>query len=519
MRPIYLDYAAGAPVDPVVAEAMTAVITGEAGRANPSSTHWLGRLARERVEQARAQLAAVIGAEPGEIVWTSGATEASNLALKGAMQFYAERGRHLVTSRIEHRSVLDAARWLAEQGCRVSHVASGPGGRIEAEAVAACLQEDTVLVSIQWVNNETGVIHDIEAIAELTRARGVLLHVDAAQALGRVPIDLSAVPVDLLSLTAQKAYGPRGAGALFVRRRPRARVVPLFHGGGHEQGMRSGTLSVHQCVGFALAAERAEAMREAEAERLQGLRERLESGLCAIGGVGVNGTPAPRAAGFSNLSFDGVHGEALKALLGPLCVSSGSACSSATAEPSYVLRALGLDDRRAGASLRISLGRDTGAAEIDAAIAIISAAVRRLRVYAGDEGPAPELAAELPPAFELPTPVWQGLCRGQGLGAPVGPVVAEAAVHSPAHGIELRLRLCADADGRLRPRIAVCGCPYTIACAEYLCRALEQDAAGRCFDAEAMAAALEIPPARRHCVILMEDLIDQLKQTARSPQP
>ena len=414
MEALHLDYAAGTPVAPAVAERMAEILRSPEGIANPSSTHALGRRAARAVEEARAQLAAVIGAEPGEIVWTSGATEANNLAIKGAMSFYCERGRHLVSSRTEHRSVLDTCRALTELGCAVAWASGDGSGRVTADAVEAVLRPDTVLVSLMWVNNETGVINDIEAIAELTRARGVLLHVDAAQALGRLPIDLRRVPIDLLSLTAQKAYGPRGAGALFVRRRPRARLSPLFHGGGHEQGMRSGTLSLHQVAGFALAAELAEAGREAEQRRLARLRDHFEAELMALGGVHRNGGE-PRAAAFSNLRFDGVHGEALKALLGPICASGGSACSSATAEPSYVLRALGLDDAAAGASLRFSLGADTRDETIDAAVAVIGAALARLRGCAGGEA-APLAPIDPTPPDGLPMPIWERLRNGAGFG-------------------------------------------------------------------------------------------------------
>lgn len=506
---IFLDHAAGGPLRPQAAAAMLEVMQGPAGHANPASGHPAGRSARDRVEQARATLAACIGARSDEIIWTSGATESNNLAIKGAMAFYAGRGRHLVTSRIEHRSVLDAARHLQAGDCRVGWVEPDRDGRITAEAVEAALADDTVLVSIQYVNNETGVIHDIPAIAAVTRARGVLLHVDAAQALGRVPIDLRELPVDLMSLAAHKVGGPRGIGALFVRRRPRARLVPLLHGGGHEQGMRSGTLSVHQIAGFAAAAAQAVAERVPLEARHRQLRERLEAGLTALGGVQVHAAGAARVPAIGSAGFTGVHGEALRAMLGPLCVSGGSACSSQTAEPSYVLRALGCSELLAGASLRFSFGPETTPEEIDAAVAIVGAAVRRLRQIAGE---APAGAGPRVPLDEgLPAPVRTLLGGAERLGDPaaLGPDRLQAELSSPAHGIRLRLGvLCSG--GRVRAaRAAVVGCPWTIACAEYLCRRLEQGGA-LAFDAEDCARALELPAERRHCALLMEDLVAAL---------
>ena len=379
---IYLDYAATAPVDPAVFEAMLPYLRPGGVHGNPSSSHAEGLKARAAVEHAREQVAAAIGAEANEIVWTSGATESNNLAIKGALEFRGARGAHVVTSRIEHKSVLDTCRYLETQGVRVTYLAPAADGRVAAEQVLAALTPETALVSLMWVNNETGAIHDVAALAPRLRERGVLFHVDAAQASGRVALDLRAVPLDLLSLSGHKAYGPKGVGALFVRKRPRARLAPQMHGSGHEQGMRSGTLATHQLVGMGEAFRLAAGHLAEDGARIGALRERLWQGLRQLPEVFLNAEGAPRVAGILNVSFGGVEGESLRAALPDLCVSSGSACSSATREPSYVLRALGRDDELAGASLRFSLGRFTTAAEVDAAAAQVVAQVGRLRALA-----------------------------------------------------------------------------------------------------------------------------------------
>jgi cysteine desulfurase len=388
---IYLDYAATTPLAPSVLEAMLPFLRGDGLHANPASTHGPGFRARKAVETARAQVAALIGAEPGEIIWTSGATESNNLAIKGALEFRAGsnanahsfRGAHIVTSKTEHKCVLDTCRHLETLGARVTTLKPGADGRVTPQQVLEAITPETALVSLMWVNNEIGVVQDIETLAPLLRDRGVMFHVDAAQAAGKLPIDLRQVPVDLLSLSAHKIYGPKGIGALFVRRKPRARLAPQIHGGGHEQGMRSGTLAPHQCVGmgaaFALAAE----CMVDDAERLSALREQLWSGLQRLPRIHRNGLPLADGGGLSphvlNVSFEGVEGESLRASLPQIAVSSGSACSSATAEPSYVLRALGRDDELANASLRFSFGRDTRAADIDAVTASVIEQVSWLR--------------------------------------------------------------------------------------------------------------------------------------------
>ena len=377
---IYLDNAATTPVDPRVHDAMLPFLKPGGVHGNPSSDHAFGRAAKQAVERAREQVAALLGAEPVEIIWTSGATESDNLAIKGALEFYADRGRHVVTSITEHKAVRDTCRHLETRGTRVTYLKPGRDGVVTPEQVLAALTPETVLVSLMWVNNETGVVQDVERLAPQLRERGVLLHVDAVQAVGKLPIDLRQVPIDLLAVSAHKAYGPKGMGALFVRKKPRARLAPQMHGSGHEQGMRSGTLPVHQIAGMGEAFRIAGLELDEEPARLRGYRDTLWSAVSQLPQVFQNGGAAPRRApGILNVSFAGVEGESLRAALPELAVSSGSACSSATREPSTVLRAMGHDDELAGASLRFSLGRFTTAAEIEAAGAQVVAQVRRLR--------------------------------------------------------------------------------------------------------------------------------------------
>ena len=380
---IYLDYAATTPLAEEVFEAMLPFLrprgVGDLLFANPASTHIPGLQAGAAVERARAQVAGLLGAETEEIVWTSGATESNNLAIKGALDFRGAAKAHVVTARTEHKCVLDTCRHLETRGVRVTYLKPGVGGVVTPEQVMEALTPDTVLVSLMWVNNETGAVQDIPRLAPLLRDRGVLFHVDAVQAAGHLAIDLRQTPVDLLSLSAHKLYGPKGVGALYVRRRPRARLSPQMHGGGHEWGMRSGTLATHQLVGMGTACEISACMRDAEALRLQGLREALWEGLSELPHIHRNGEAARSAPHVLNVSFEGVEGESLRASLPDLAVSSGSACSSATQEPSYVLRALGRDDELANASLRFSLGRPTSASEIGQAAGRVVGQVRRLR--------------------------------------------------------------------------------------------------------------------------------------------
>ena len=378
--PIYLDYSATTPVDPRVAAKMAECLTLEANFGNPASrSHMFGWKAEEAVENARRQVADLINCDPREIVWTSGATEADNLAIKGAAHFYSKQGKHIITSKIEHKAVLDSCRQLEREGFEVTYLEPAATGIITPEQVAAAIKPDTILVSLMHVNNEIGVVNDIAAIGKVTREKKVIFHVDAAQSTGKVDIDMEAMQVDLMSLTAHKIYGPKGIGALYVRRKPRVRIEPQMHGGGHERGMRSGTLATHQIVGMGEAYRIAKEEMHAENERVMALRKRLLDGLKDIEEVYVNGDLEHRVAGNLNISFNFVEGESLMMALRDLAVSSGSACTSASLEPSYVLRAIGLNDELAHSSLRITLGRFTTEAEIDYAIEKIHGAVAKLR--------------------------------------------------------------------------------------------------------------------------------------------
>ena len=378
--PIYLDYAATTPVDPRVAERMVECLTHEGNFGNPASrSHSFGWKAEAAVEQARQQVADLINADPREIVWTSGATESDNLAIKGCAHFNQRKGKHIITSKIEHKAVLDTCRQLEREGFEVTYLEPGADGLIEAGAVADAIREDTTLVSIMHVNNELGTITDIAAIGEICRERGVFFHVDAAQSAGKIPIDLDAMKVDLMSFSAHKMYGPKGVGALYVRRKPRVRIEAQTHGGGHERGMRSGTLATHQLVGMGEACRLASEDMAAESARILGLRNRLLEGVKDMEQVHINGTMAQRMPGILNISFAFVEGESLIMALKDLAVSSGSACTSASLEPSYVLRALGLSDELAHSSIRFSIGRYTTAEDIDYAVAKVHEAVGKLR--------------------------------------------------------------------------------------------------------------------------------------------
>jgi cysteine desulfurase len=378
-NPVYLDYAASTPVDPRVVEVMARCLGSAGAFANPASAHAHGRAAAQIVERARAQVAALIGAEPEEVIFTSGATESNNLAIRGVAQFQRSRGRHIVTLKTEHKSVVDPCRQLEKEGWRVTWLKPQPDGLVDLVELEAALVADTVLVAIMHANNETGVVQDVSAIAELTRARGITFLVDASQSAGKLPLDLHTLDVDLLSCSAHKLYGPKGIGALYVRRQPRAKLSPQMHGGGHERGLRPGTLATHQVAGFGEACRIAQQEMVGEQSRLAVLRERLWAGLSQLPEVWRNGHDGHSLASILNVSFGGVEGEALLADLDGLSVSSGSACTSASAEPSYVLRALGRSDELAQASLRFSLGRWTTAVEIDTAIAQVTATVERLR--------------------------------------------------------------------------------------------------------------------------------------------
>ena len=384
--PIYLDHAATTPVDPRVAAAMLPWLTEGFGNAS-SRSHAFGRRASAAVERARAQVAALVRCEPSEIVFTSGATESINLALKGAASFHRVRGRHLVTLATEHRATLDALDALARDGFEVTRVPVGAGGLVDPARFAAALRPQTIVASVMAVNNEIGVIQDLAGLGAICRAHGVVFHVDAAQASGKIALDLASIPADLMSLSAHKTYGPKGVGALFVRRRPRVRIDAQTHGGGQERGLRAGTLATHQIVGMGEAFALAALDLGAENERVRALRDRLCEKLCAIGGVKLNGDLDHGVAQILNVAFDGVAAEALMTEIEEVAVSAGSACGSGSTEPSHVLRAIGLPDELAHGALRFSLGRGTTADEIDLAAARVARAVAALRRTAGRRTP------------------------------------------------------------------------------------------------------------------------------------
>ncbi len=397
-RPIYLDYSATTPVDPRVVEKMVPWLYESFG--NPASrSHSFGWEAEDAVERAREEVAKLVNADPREIVWTSGATESDNLAIKGAANFYAERGKHIITIKTEHKAVLDTCRELERQGFEVTYLDVKDNGLIDLDVFKAALRPDTVLVSVMMVNNEDGVIQDIEALGEICREKGIIFHVDAAQATGKVEIDLQKLKVDLMAFSAHKTYGPKGIGALYVRRKPRVRIEAQMHGGGHERGFRSGTLATHQIVGMGEAFRLAREEMGTENERIRMLRDRLWAGLSQIEEVYLNGDMDHRVPHNLNVSFNYVEGESLIMAIKELAVSSGSACTSASLEPSYVLRALGRNDELAHSSIRFTLGRFTTEQEVDYTIELLKSRVGKLR----DMSPLWEMAKE---GIDLNTVQW-----------------------------------------------------------------------------------------------------------------
>ena len=376
--PIYMDYGATTPCDPRVVDAMIPWLREHFG--NPASrTHAYGWEAEEAVERARTQVAELIGADPREIVWTSGATESNNLALKGAAHFYQSRGKHIITVKTEHKAVLDTVRELERQGFEATYLDVKHDGLLDLDVLKAAIRPDTILISVMYVNNEIGVIQDIPAIGSLCREKGIVFHVDAAQATGKIDIDLNQLPVDLMSLASHKTYGPKGIGALYVRRKPRVRLEAQMHGGGHERGMRSGTLPTHQIVGMGEAFRIAKDEMHAENERIRALQQRLLSGLQGIEQIFVNGDLERRIPHNLNVSFNYVEGESLIMGINGIAVSSGSACTSASLEPSYVLRALGRSDELAHSSLRMTIGRFTTEEEVDTVVTTLKERVAKLR--------------------------------------------------------------------------------------------------------------------------------------------
>lgn len=375
---IYLDNSATTPIDPKVIEAMVDVLQNHYG--NPASrSHVYGWTTEKLVETARQDVAALIHADPKEIVWTSGATESNNLAIKGIAHFYKARGKHIITLRTEHKAVLDTCRQLEKEGYEVTYLTPKPNGLLDLDALAAAIRDDTILVSVMHANNEIGVIQDIESIGALCRSKQIFFHVDAAQSAGKIPINVELMNVDLLSMSAHKMYGPKGVGALYVRRKPRVRLEAQMHGGGHERGMRSGTLATHQLVGMGVAARVASEHMAEDMKRTMALRDRLWAGLKDLEEVYLNGSLEQRLPNNLNVSFNYIEGESLLMALKAIALSSGSACTSASLEPSYVLRALGLSDELAHSSLRFGIGRFTTEAEIDETIKLVRSAVEKLR--------------------------------------------------------------------------------------------------------------------------------------------
>jgi cysteine desulfurase len=489
MNVVYLDYAATTPVDPRVAAVMAECLTLDGTFGNPASNHAYGVAARARVEKARAQVAALIHADAQAIIWTSGATESNNLALLGAARFHVASGRHLITTRTEHKSVLDPCKQLEKEGFEVTYLKPDREGVVDVADVAAALRPATTLVSIMHVNNEIGVVQDVGAIGRLCRERGVLFHVDAAQSAGKMPIDVEAQCIDLMSLTAHKLYGPKGIGALYVRPRPRVGLVPLLFGGGHEQGLRSGTLATHQVAGFGLACEIAAGEMESSASRLERLRQRLLDGLVPLGGVLCNGHPRSRVTHILNLSFGGVEGESLLHGLRELAVSSGSACNSATREASYVLRALGRSDAEAQAALRFSLGRFSTDSDVEMAIAAVTREVTRLR--------------QLSPA----TPDTWGSSEAEATR-----VAGEAG--SIASGTWVRFALEFDGARVTDARYKVYGCPHTVAATAWFADRLR----GRRLD-EVLAAGvteaaqqLTVPVEKLGRLLVIEDALRECQR-------
>jgi cysteine desulfurase len=378
--PIYLDYASTTPVDPAVADRMVEFLTPSGHFGNPASrSHMFGWQAEAAVEDARVDVANLIGADPREVVWTSGATEANNLAIKGCAQFNTRKGKHIITSKIEHKAVLDTCRQLEREGFEITYLNPDASGLIQPQAVADALRDDTTVVSIMHVNNELGTLNDIAAIGKLCRENKVFFHVDAAQSAGKTAIDVEAMQVDMMSFSAHKIYGPKGIGALYVRRKPRVRIEAQMHGGGHERGMRSGTLPTHQIVGMGAAFKLGAEVLADESARITALRKRLWDGVSDMQEVYLNGSEQQHVPGIINISFAYVEGESLIMALRDLAVSSGSACTSASLEPSYVLRALGLNDEMAHSSIRFSIGRYTSEQDVDDAIAKVRHAVEKLR--------------------------------------------------------------------------------------------------------------------------------------------
>jgi cysteine desulfurase len=484
-RVLYLDYAATTPVDERVARAMSACLTASGDFGNPSSAHVYGATAAAHIARARAQVASLVGAQPAEIVFTSGATESNNLAILGVARANAHRGRHLVSARTEHKSVLDPCRQLEKEGFSVTWLAPGGSGRIDPAVLASALRPDTVLVSLMCVNNETGVLEDIGAVGALCRARGVPFHSDCAQAAGKVPLDLPALGLDFASFTAHKLYGPKGIGALYVRTGSRGLLQPITYGGGQERSLRPGTLATHQIVGFGAACELAAGELPAAGARLAELSERLWQGLATLGGTHLNGGHAPRAPGIVNVSFEGVNGESLVVALPTLALSTGAACSSDSADPSYVLRALGRDVQLAQSSLRLSLGRYTSDSDVDRALRAVHGAVARLRAL------SPAAATSMTTAETGPGTVISGEAGG------------------PTEDTWVRFELVVAGDTVKEARFKARACAHTTEVAAWLCSRLPGRARGALIPGAPTewAAHCSVPVEKLGRLLLVEDAL------------
>jgi len=484
--PVYLDYAATTPVDAEVAQAMSECLTAAGDFGNPSSMHAYGLAAAARIERARAQVAALVGARPQELLFTSGATESNNLAILGGARANADRGRHIITARTEHKSVLDPCRHLEKkEGFSVTRLAPGPGGRIDPAQLAAALRADTILVSIMCANNETGIVEDVAAIGALCRDRGIAFHCDCAQAAGKMSLALHELAIDFASFTAHKLYGPKGIGALYVRSGARGLLQPLNFGGGQERALRPGTLATHQIVGFGVACALAARLLPDESARLAALSERLWQGLAALPGTHLNGAGAPRVPGIVNVSFEGVEGESLVAGLTELAVSTGAACSSDSADPSYVLRALGRDVRLAESSLRFSVGRQTRDGDVDLAVGAVRRELARLRA--------------LSPAADAPVD----------LAARPGGTLISGEAGGPGEATWVRFYLLVVGDTVTDARYRAFACPHTTDVAAWLCGQLPGRARSALIPGTPAewAAARDIPVQKLGRLLVVEDAL------------
>ena len=541
--PVYFDYAATTPVDKRVAEKMMRYLTTDGVFGNPASrSHLFGWKAEEAVEEAREEVARLLNADTREIVWTSGATEADNLAIKGVARFYRDRGRHIVTAATEHKAVLDTCRQLEREGFEVTYLNPDSEGIISADQVGQALRDDTILVSLMHVNNETGTVTDVEAIGAMTRERGIFFHVDAAQSAGKIPIDTARMNIDLMSVCAHKIYGPKGVGALYVRRKPRVRLEAMIHGGGHERGMRSGTLPVHQLAGMGEAFRLARELMDEEVPRIRQLRDRLRNSLTEMEETFVNGSQEHCVCGIVNVSFNFVEGESLLMALKDIALSSGSACTSASLEPSYVLRALGRSDELAHSSLRFSLGRFTTTEEVDYAVSKVRQAVSRLRELSPlwdmyrdgvdlrklhiKNKKTDKSCGVLPPedkdmAYSEKVIDHYENPRNVGKLDDNDEQVGTGMVGAPACGDVMRLQIRVNDDGVIEDaRFKTYGCGSAIASSSLATEWMKNKTLDEALDIrnKDIAEELALPPVKIHCSVLAEDAIKEAIRDYRRKQ-